>query len=126
MRLVRAEAWAVSMPLAEPYTIAQASYDRADNVFLRLVPDKGAPGYGCAAPDPEITGETAADALAALAAVEPLLAGADPLARNRVLARVKPALDALLRTDLDLKSSAGDERVLVERLIVELSGRDRT
>jgi L-alanine-DL-glutamate epimerase-like enolase superfamily enzyme len=92
MRLVRAEAWAVSMPLAEPYTIAQASYDRADNVFLRLVPDKGAPGYGCAAPDPEITGETAADALAALAAVEPLLAGADPLARNRVLARVKPAL----------------------------------
>jgi DNA polymerase-3 subunit delta len=40
---------------------------------------------------------------------------------ERSAARVKPALDALLRTDLDLKSSAGDERVLVERLIVELS-----
>ena len=40
---------------------------------------------------------------------------------ERSAGRVKPALDALLRTDLDLKSSAGDERVLVERLIVELS-----
>lgn len=37
--------------------------------------------------------------------------------------RVKPALDALLRTDLVLKSSGGDDRVLLERLIVELTGR---
>lgn len=37
--------------------------------------------------------------------------------------RVKPALDALLRTDLALKSSGGDHRVLIERLVVELSGR---
>lgn len=35
--------------------------------------------------------------------------------------RVKPALDALLRTDLALKSSGGDDRVLVERLVVELT-----
>lgn len=38
-------------------------------------------------------------------------------------ARVKPALEALLRTDLALKSSGGDDRVLVERLVVELTGR---
>lgn len=37
--------------------------------------------------------------------------------------RVKAALDALLRTDLALKSSGGDDRVLIERLIVELTGR---
>lgn len=37
--------------------------------------------------------------------------------------RVKPALEALLRTDLALKSSGGDPRVLLERLIVELTGR---
>jgi DNA polymerase-3 subunit delta len=36
-------------------------------------------------------------------------------------ARVKAALSALLRTDLALKSSGGDERVLVERLVVELT-----
>lgn len=37
--------------------------------------------------------------------------------------RVKPALDVLLRTDLALKSSGGDQRVLVERLVAELTGR---
>jgi hypothetical protein len=37
--------------------------------------------------------------------------------------RVKPAVDALLRTDLALKSSGGDERVLIERLVVDLTGR---
>jgi DNA polymerase-3 subunit delta len=37
-------------------------------------------------------------------------------------ARVGAATEALLRTDLALKSSAGDERVLIERLVVELSG----
>lgn len=37
--------------------------------------------------------------------------------------RVKGALDALLRTDLALKSSGGETRVLLERLVVELTGR---
>ncbi len=40
--------------------------------------------------------------------------------------RVKPALDALLRTDLALKSSGGEDQVLLERLVVELTGRPLT
>lgn len=38
-------------------------------------------------------------------------------------ARVPAAIDAVFRTDLDLKSSGGDPRVLLERLVVELCGR---
>ncbi len=34
--------------------------------------------------------------------------------------RVRPAIESLFRTDLDLKSSGGDARVLLERLVVEL------
>ena len=34
--------------------------------------------------------------------------------------RIPQAVDALFRTDLDLKSSGGDPRVLLERLVVEL------
>ncbi len=34
--------------------------------------------------------------------------------------RVRPAIEALFRADLDLKSSGGDPRVLLERLVVEL------
>lgn len=37
--------------------------------------------------------------------------------------RAKPAVDALLRTDRALKSSGGEERVLLERLVVELTGK---
>jgi DNA polymerase-3 subunit delta len=37
--------------------------------------------------------------------------------------RVRPAIEAVFRTDLDLKSSAGDHRVLLERLVVELCER---
>jgi DNA polymerase-3 subunit delta len=37
--------------------------------------------------------------------------------------RVPAAVDALFRTDIDLKSSGGDPRVLLERLVVELSRR---
>jgi DNA polymerase-3 subunit delta len=36
--------------------------------------------------------------------------------------RVPGAIEALFRTDIDLKSSAGDPRVLLERLVVELCG----
>jgi DNA polymerase-3 subunit delta len=38
---------------------------------------------------------------------------------------VRPAIESLFRTDLDLKRSAGDPRVLLERLIVELCAGKR-
>ena len=40
--------------------------------------------------------------------------------------QVRPAVDALFRTDLDLKRSAGDPRILLERLVVELCAGKRT
>ena len=36
--------------------------------------------------------------------------------------RVRPAIDAVFRTDIALKSSGGDPRTLLERLVVELCG----
>ena len=38
-------------------------------------------------------------------------------------ARVREGIDAVFRTDLALKTSGGDPRVLLERLVVELCGR---
>jgi DNA polymerase III delta subunit len=46
------------------------------------------------------------------------------LARAVPPARAAQAVDAIFRTDLDLKSSAGDPRVLLERLVMELCGVD--
>jgi DNA polymerase III delta subunit len=39
--------------------------------------------------------------------------------------RLRSAMDAVLRTDLALKSTGGDARVLLERLVVELCGSSR-
>ena len=39
--------------------------------------------------------------------------------------RVRSAVEALFRTDIDMKSSGGDPRVLLERLVVELCGKTR-
>jgi len=41
-------------------------------------------------------------------------------------ASVRPAVDEVFRTDQDLKSSAGDPRVLLERLVVELCAGKRS
>ena len=39
--------------------------------------------------------------------------------------RVRSAIDAVFRTDLALKSSGGEPRMLLERLVVELCGDRR-
>jgi hypothetical protein len=36
---------------------------------------------------------------------------------------VRPAIEAVFRADLELKSSGGDPRVLLERLVVDLCRR---
>jgi len=39
--------------------------------------------------------------------------------------RLRPAMDALFRTDIALKSSGGDARILLERLVVEMCPEGR-
>jgi len=46
-------------------------------------------------------------------------------AEKQPATRVRLAIEAVFRTDLALKSSGGDERVLLERLVVELCGANR-
>jgi DNA polymerase III subunit delta len=47
-------------------------------------------------------------------------------AERRPASRLRDAMDAVLRTDLALKSSAGDARTLLERLVVEMCDAPRS
>jgi L-alanine-DL-glutamate epimerase-like enolase superfamily enzyme len=92
MKVQRVDTWIADLELQEPYVIAYERLERVENVFVRLETEQ-LTGYGCAAPDLEITGETAATVTQALAEiVEPVLLGSDPLARSRLLTQMEAPL----------------------------------
>lgn len=107
MKITQVESWPVFMPLADPYTIAYETIEGATNVFLRIETNRGIVGYGCAAPDRNITGETADSVLRALRQIIiPSIQGSDPLRLTMILERLVPSLkshpSALAAVDMAL------------------------
>lgn len=93
MKIIKVEGWPVTMELAEPYTIAYERVEVATNIFLRVESSSGVTGYGCAAPDEHLTGETTESVLTALDnVVTPTIKGSDPLRPIMLLERLKPLL----------------------------------
>jgi L-alanine-DL-glutamate epimerase-like enolase superfamily enzyme len=113
MHITDVAAWPVRLKLAEPYTVAYETFTEAVNVFLRLETDRGIAGYGCAAPDFHVTGETPENVLDSLnQTAAPLLAGADPLRPALLLDKLKKAglqkqPGALAAVDLALHDLVG-------------------
>jgi L-alanine-DL-glutamate epimerase-like enolase superfamily enzyme len=86
MKIKNLECWSVPMRLTEPYTIAYETIDSCTNVFVRAETDTGLTGFGCAAPDLEVTGESAETVMDVYGStMEPLLRGADPLHRAKTI-----------------------------------------
>lgn len=80
MKITAVEFWPVEMRLNEPYEIAYETVDVATNVFLRLETDAGIVGYGAAAPDEQVTGESPESVQRTFRdVIEPALQGAEPL-----------------------------------------------
>jgi L-alanine-DL-glutamate epimerase-like enolase superfamily enzyme len=112
MKITTVEAWAVSMRLKEPYTIAYETIDSASNVFIQLGTNSKITGFGCAAPDLQITGETPETVLKAMSdIVHPSLKGSDPLRSAMLLERLAPLLgsqsSALAAVDMALHDILG-------------------
>jgi L-alanine-DL-glutamate epimerase-like enolase superfamily enzyme len=74
MHITRIEAWPVHLK-CEPYTIAYETVESTTNVFVRLHTNGPLVGYGVAAPDLPVTGETPEDVLTALGQAEAILKG---------------------------------------------------
>lgn len=81
------------MALAEPYTIAYETISSTTNIFLRIDTAAGIAGFGCAAPDAAVTGESPESVMNAFRnLIEPAIKGSDPLRRSRLLEKLRPAL----------------------------------
>ena len=90
MKITRVEAWPVAMRLSEPYTIAYETVETTTNVFLRIETNRGDSGFGCAAPDEYVTGETPERVLDELNQIAiPALLGSDPMRLAMLIQRLK-------------------------------------
>jgi L-alanine-DL-glutamate epimerase-like enolase superfamily enzyme len=80
MLITRVEAWPVQLTLTEPYTIAYETITEATNVFVQIETNSRHVGFGCAAPDLEVTGETPETVVEFVdSAAKSELLGGDPL-----------------------------------------------
>jgi L-alanine-DL-glutamate epimerase-like enolase superfamily enzyme len=108
MKIRKVEAWPVALELREPYTISYETIERTTNVFLRIETDREVIGFGCAAPDPQITGETSQSVLKA---VDDIIKGSDPLRSALLIERLEPLLksqpSALAAVDMALHDILG-------------------
>ena len=90
MKITRLDFWTASMPLTEPYVIAYESVHEAVNVFIRIETGSGISGFGCAAPDEQISGETVESVIRFLEdVVTPAIKGSDPLRPAMLLERLR-------------------------------------
>lgn len=112
MRITKVEAQLLTMGLEEPYSVAYETYDQAVNVLLRVETKPGIVGFGCAAPDEHVTGETPAGVLKILEeGVASTLKGSDALRTSFLLEKLKPLLkdypSALAAVDIALHDILG-------------------
>ncbi len=78
MIIEKIEYFRIDMPLEIPYTIAYETVSKTSNIILKLITDKGIIGWGCAAPDLEVTGETPEHVIKNMAIIENLLLNQSP------------------------------------------------
>ena len=112
MKIKHLEMWPVTMPLAEPYSIAYEKVASTTNVFLRITLDNGLNGYGCAAPDVTVTGETPDSVIkVGEEVIEPVLRGQNPLRLARLAESLKSILtgnpSAMAMVDMALHDILG-------------------
>ncbi|KPM33077.1 Mandelate racemase/muconate lactonizing protein [Croceitalea dokdonensis DOKDO 023] len=76
----------LDLKLTEPYTIAYETVDRAVNFILKIETDTNIVGYGCAAPDQEVTQESFAEVENNIKGIIiPFLRDKNPLDTSRLL-----------------------------------------
>jgi len=112
MKITQLEVWRVDMLLEEPYQIAYQTVSCASNIFLKIETSQGIMGFGCAAPDPDVTGESPESVITAFEdIIHPLLIKANPIRIALLLSKLEKPLigqpSALAMVDMALHDILG-------------------
>lgn len=105
MKIVHAAVHSLAIPLTVPYTIAYVTITDTVNHFLVIETNTGVKGIGCAAPAPDVTGETPEMSLAALHQLLGIIKNADPSDDafwNKILSAMKSTPSAMTALDMAL------------------------
>jgi L-alanine-DL-glutamate epimerase-like enolase superfamily enzyme len=90
MKITGIEHFSVEMKLAIPYTIAYETIEKTTNVFLLIKTNSPLTGYGCAAPDLEVSGETPQTVLKNMEDIgQSELKNKDPLRHSYIIENLK-------------------------------------
>ena len=107
MRITKVSYERLDLKLSEPYTIAYETISKTTNFILKIETDSALVGYGCAAPDKEVTQENATDVEEALQqTIIPYLSNENPFHYARIIDELRGLLfgksSALAMVDLAL------------------------
>ncbi len=81
----------LSMAMKEPYEVAYETFDKADNLLIRISAGD-LHGWGCAAPDPHVTGETIESVYQASRDILPsILSKRDPFRKALLMKHLRAA-----------------------------------
>jgi L-alanine-DL-glutamate epimerase-like enolase superfamily enzyme len=91
MKIKKLQIQQISLPITEPYTIAYETISETVNIFLRIETNTGLIGYGCAAPDLQVTNETPETVTKVFnETIVPAAKGTDPLRMAKLLDTLRP------------------------------------
>lgn len=88
MKIDSIEIIPLNMGLKDPYTIAYDRFDKAENLLVHIE-SGGLNGWGCAAPDPHVTGEQVKELLLQGQAVLPSFLKKDPFRKALIMKQLK-------------------------------------
>lgn len=95
MKIIACEFRSISLELTVPYEITYAKITSVTNIFMRIETSAGISGFGCAAPAPDVTGETPEKVLeVSRHAIPDLLKDTDPLRHALLMERLYGELNA--------------------------------
>lgn len=90
MKINEVEHFRLDMELTVPYTIAYETVTHATNIILKLITDTGIIGWGCAAPDAIVTGETPENVITTIdSVITDMLVGQSPFQIARIIHTMK-------------------------------------